>query len=122
MMPVLVMVLLILPFNMQVETISVNQESTQRQSQFNAYYIQTILSGMVRAVLLAVHVGSFNSPPYLTKQLPSPTTDDIEASICLWELNEDTSIARVHGTVYMCSNHNITALQDLKSAVITIGV
>ena len=25
---------------------------------------------------------SFNSPPYFTKQLPSPTTDDIEARIC----------------------------------------
>ena len=25
---------------------------------------------------------SFNNPPYFTKQLPSPTTDDIEARIC----------------------------------------
>ena len=26
---------------------------------------------------------SFNNPPYFTKQLPSPTTDDIEARLCL---------------------------------------
>ena len=25
---------------------------------------------------------SFNNPPYFTKQLPSPTTDDIEARLC----------------------------------------
>ena len=35
---------------------------------------------------------SFNNPPYFTKQLPSPTTDDIEARICRWESNEDTPI------------------------------
>ena len=37
---------------------------------------------------------SFNNPPYFTKQLPSPTTDDIEARICHDEsqANEDTPI------------------------------
>ena len=28
---------------------------------------------------------SFNNPPYFTKQLPCPTTDDIEARICHYE-------------------------------------
>ena len=32
---------------------------------------------------------SFNSPPYFTKQLPSPTTDDIEARMCFED--EDTA-------------------------------
>ena len=35
---------------------------------------------------------SFNNPPYFTKQLSNPTTDDIEARICLWESGEDTPI------------------------------
>ena len=35
---------------------------------------------------------SFNSPPYFTKQLPSPTTDDIEARICLLDAGDDTPI------------------------------
>ena len=36
---------------------------------------------------------SFNNPPYFTKQLPSPTTDDIEARICQYNHpDEDTPI------------------------------
>ena len=35
---------------------------------------------------------SFNNPPYFTKQLPNPTTDDIEARLCRWEFYEDTPI------------------------------
>ena len=35
---------------------------------------------------------SFNNPPYFTKQLPSPTTDDIEARVCRLEGGEDTPI------------------------------
>ena len=35
---------------------------------------------------------SFNSLPYFTKQLPSPTTDDIEARICLLDAGDDTPI------------------------------
>ena len=35
---------------------------------------------------------SFNSPPYFTKQLTSPTTDDIEARLCHWGIREDTPI------------------------------
>ena len=35
---------------------------------------------------------SFNNPPYFTKQLHSPTTDDIEARICRKDLYEDTPI------------------------------
>ena len=35
---------------------------------------------------------SFNNPPYFTKQLPSPTTDDIEARLCHNYSNEDTPI------------------------------
>ena len=35
---------------------------------------------------------SFNNPPYFTKQLPSPTTDDIEARLCRESNNADTPI------------------------------
>ena len=35
---------------------------------------------------------SFNSPPYFTKQLPSPTTDDIEARLRCFHSSEDTAI------------------------------
>ena len=36
---------------------------------------------------------SFNSPPYFTKQLPSPTTDDVEVRICNYEgSSEDVPI------------------------------
>ena len=35
---------------------------------------------------------SFNNPPYFNKQLPSPTTDDIEARLCRWESSDDTPI------------------------------
>ena len=35
---------------------------------------------------------SFNNPPYFTKQLPSPTTDDIEARLCKDYSNEETPI------------------------------
>ena len=35
---------------------------------------------------------SFNNPPYFTKQLPSPTTDDIEARLCNDYTFEDTPI------------------------------
>ena len=35
---------------------------------------------------------SFNTPPYLTKQLPTPTTDNIEARICLLDANEDSPV------------------------------
>ena len=35
---------------------------------------------------------SFNNPPYFTKELPSPTTDDIEARLCRWVTNGDTPI------------------------------
>ena len=34
---------------------------------------------------------SFNNPPYFTKQLPSPTTDDIEARLCFYII-DDTPI------------------------------
>ena len=35
---------------------------------------------------------SFNNPPYFTKQLPNPTTDDIEARLCHDNSIEDTPI------------------------------
>ena len=35
---------------------------------------------------------SFNSPPYFTKQLPSPTTDDIEARMCWWDSGDGSPI------------------------------
>ena len=35
---------------------------------------------------------SFNNPPYFTKELPSPTTDDIEARICTPSANQDVPI------------------------------
>ena len=35
---------------------------------------------------------SFNNPPYFTKQLPSPTADDIEARLCQQDDNGDTPI------------------------------
>ena len=31
---------------------------------------------------------SFNNPPYFTKQLPSPTSDPIEARLCRLDTNE----------------------------------
>ena len=34
---------------------------------------------------------SFNNPPYFTKQLPSPTSDPIEARLCQWEGHQDDS-------------------------------
>ena len=35
---------------------------------------------------------SFNNPPYFTKQLSNPTSDDIEARLCRWEDSEDSPI------------------------------
>ena len=35
---------------------------------------------------------SFNNPPYFTKQLPSPTSNDIEARLCHWYPQTDTPI------------------------------
>ena len=35
---------------------------------------------------------SFSNPPYFTKQLPRPTTDDIEARICQYDGREDSPI------------------------------
>ena len=35
---------------------------------------------------------SFNNPPYFTKQLPGPTTDDIEARLCQQDSSGDTPI------------------------------
>ena len=35
---------------------------------------------------------SFNNPPYFTKQLPSPTSDPIEARLCRWESNDDSPV------------------------------
>ena len=35
---------------------------------------------------------SFNNPPYFTKQLPNPTTDDIEARICQLDSGDDSPI------------------------------
>ena len=34
---------------------------------------------------------SFNTPPYFVKQLPTPTTDNIEARLCRWEGSYDDS-------------------------------
>ncbi|CAI8058168.1 hypothetical protein GBAR_LOCUS31619 [Geodia barretti] len=34
---------------------------------------------------------SFNSPPYFTKILPSPTSDPIEARLCRWQTADDDS-------------------------------
>ena len=35
---------------------------------------------------------SFNNPPYFTKQLPNPTSDDIEARLCRYESDEDSPV------------------------------
>ena len=35
---------------------------------------------------------SFNNPPYFTKELPSPTTDDIETRLCQQDSDGDTPI------------------------------
>ena len=35
---------------------------------------------------------SFNTPPYFTKQLPSPTTDDIEARLCWLDSGDESPI------------------------------
>ena len=38
---------------------------------------------------------SFNNPPYFTQQLPSPTTDDIEARICRYDSGDESPIQLV---------------------------
>ena len=38
---------------------------------------------------------SFNTPPYFTKQLPTPTTDDIEARICQFASSDDSPVELV---------------------------
>ena len=35
---------------------------------------------------------SFNNPPYFTKQLPSPTSDPIEARLCRWDSDDDSPV------------------------------
>ena len=35
---------------------------------------------------------SFNNPPYFTKQLPSPTSDPIEARLCRWKRRDDSPV------------------------------
>ena len=35
---------------------------------------------------------SFNNPPYFTKQLPSPTSDPIEARLCRWDSADDSPV------------------------------
>ena len=35
---------------------------------------------------------SLNNPPYFTKRLPESATDDIEARLCWWEINDETPI------------------------------
>ena len=54
--------------------------------------VQTILYMRWSELYLGSTCCSFNNPPYFTKQLSNPTTDDIEARICLWEPGEDTPI------------------------------
>ena len=34
----------------------------------------------------------FNNPPYFIKQLPNPTTDELEVRLCLYDNNDDTPI------------------------------
>ena len=43
---------------------------------------------------------SFNNPPYFTKQLPNPTTDDIEARMCQETGNADTPIELMELSMY----------------------
>ena len=35
---------------------------------------------------------SFNTPPYFTKQFPTPTTDNIEARICQYDTGDDSPV------------------------------
>ena len=35
---------------------------------------------------------SFNTPPYFVKQLPTPTTDNMEARLCRWDTDDDSPI------------------------------
>ena len=35
---------------------------------------------------------SFNNPPYFTKQLPSPTSDPVEARLCRWDSDDDSPV------------------------------
>ena len=35
---------------------------------------------------------SYNEPPYFTKQLPSPTSDPIEARLCRWDTIDDSPV------------------------------
>ena len=42
---------------------------------------------------------SFNNPPYFTKQLSSPTTDDMEARMCQYDSGEYSPIEFIEGKV-----------------------
>ena len=55
--------------------------------------LKLILFGMVKGVPALVHACcEMNNPPYFTKQLTNPTTDDIEARLCRWDSTDDSPV------------------------------
>ena len=55
---------------------------------------------------------SFNNPPYFTKQLSNPTSDDIEARLCRWEGSEDSPIEFIELYVKHDTHDTIEAKLD----------
>ena len=59
---------------------------------------------------------SFNNPPYFTKQLPNPTSDDIEARLCRWNTADDSPIEFIELYVkYDTHDTIVTKLDRLES-------
>ena len=44
----------------------------------------------------------FNNPPYFTKQLPNPTTDDLEVRLCRLDSTDDTPIEFIERKCIVC--------------------
>ena len=59
---------------------------------------------------------SFNNPPYITKRLPNPTSDDIEARLCRWYTGDDSPIEFIELYVkYDTHDTIVTKLDRLES-------
>ena len=65
-----------------METIFVNQDTKQRP---NIHFFPDDPLWDGDGCTAGSRCCSFNNPPYFTKQLPSPTTDDIEARLCQYD-------------------------------------
>ena len=59
------------------------------------------LCGMGLVVGLTSTCCSFNTPPWFYKQLPQPTTDDIEMRVCRDEASSNEDVAIESVTIYV---------------------